>query len=286
MPDDGAVEGDADAPPEQPSPEDDGERRAKHAKRNSAADEKAAAEKAAAEKAVPTPVQLPGKPVKNRREIWDCLGELSWKSANVKTKTFGEGSITLGVTRGAPRADGFDSEGYNDQVVPACLSQNDREQCAKLWKLLQDEGQMLGFKFSSVQLNKNFQAMWRHHHRRTDKDHQWCLSLGDFTGGEFVWEEGVQCFSVSTKDRWQKVDGRHVHWVLPHQPEASVRYSIVLFRNKGDATELFYHSAVLEQPLTEDKKEEEDEGEQEQEDSSSSSTEELMLDPKAQALKE
>ena len=178
---------------------------------------------------VPTPVQLIGKPVKNRREIWDCLEKLSWKRGNVKTTTFGSGSITLGVTRGAPGADGFNKEGYNDQVVPGCLSQGDQEQCAKLWELLQDEGRALGVEFSSAQLNKNFQPMHPHHHRRTDKDHQWCLSLGEFTAGEFCWQERDQCFSVSTKDQWQKVDGRHVHWVKPHQPESSVRYSIVLF---------------------------------------------------------
>ncbi len=191
---------------------------------------------------VPTPVQLLGKPVKNRREMWDCLQKLSWKKGNVKTTTFGSGSITLGVTRGAPGADGFDQEGYNDQVVPGCLSKNDQEQCVKLWELLRDEGRALGFEFSSAQLNRNFRALHSHHHRRTDKDHQWCLSLGEFTAGEFCWQERDQCFSVSTKDQWQKVDGRHVHWVLPHQPQKAIRYSIVLFRNKGAATEIFYHS--------------------------------------------
>ena len=173
---------------------------------------------------------------------WDCLQKLSWKRGNVKSKTFGSGSITLGVIRGAPGADGFDQEGYNDQVVPGCLSKNDRKECAILWKLLRDEGRALGFVFSSVQLNKNFQANRPHHHRRTDKDHQWCLSLGEFTGGDFCWQERDQCFSTSTKDQWQKVDGRLRHWVLPHQPQNAIRYSIVLFRNKGAATEIFYHS--------------------------------------------
>ena len=108
---------------------------------------------------VPTPMQLIGKPVKNRREIWDCPEKLSWVRGNVKTTTFGSGSITLGVTRGAPGADGFNKEGYNDQVVPGCLSQGDQEQCAKLWELLQDEGRALGFEFSSAQLNKTFLPM-------------------------------------------------------------------------------------------------------------------------------
>ena len=198
---------------------------------------------------VPTPVPLLGKPVKNRREIWDCLEKLSWVRGNVKTTTFGSGSITLGVTRGAPGADGFNKEGYNDQVVPGCLSKNDQEQCAKLWELLQDEGRALGFEFSSAQLNKNFQPMHPHHHRRTDKDHQWCLSLGEFTAGEFCWQERDQSFSISPKDQWQKVDGRHVHWVKPHQPPTAIRYSIVLFRNIGGAAELFYHSdAVAPEP--------------------------------------
>ena len=196
----------------------------------------------AAQLPVPTPAQLLGKPVQSRCEIWDCLQKLNWKRGNVKSKTFGSGSITLGVTRGAPGADGFDQEGYNDQVVPGCLSKNDRKECAIWWKLLRDEGRALGFVFSSVQLNKIFQAHRPRHHRRTDKDHQWCLSLGEFTGGDFCWQERDQCFSVSTKDQWQKVDGRLRHWVLPHQPQKAIRYSIVLFRNKGAATEIFYHS--------------------------------------------
>ena len=87
--------------------------------------------------------------------------------------------------------------------------------------------------------------MHPHHHRRIDKDHQWCLSLGDFTGGEFCWQERDQCFSMSTKDQWQKIDGRHMHWVLPHQPQNAIRYSIVLFRNRGDTAELFYHSDAV-----------------------------------------
>ena len=167
---------------------------------------------------------------------------MNWKRGNVKTKTFGKTSITLGVTRNAPGADGFDEEGCNDDDVPGCLSQGDREKFAILWELLQDEGRTLGFQFSSAQLNRNVQANRPHDHRRTDKDHQWCLSLGEFNGGEFCWQERDQCFSVSTKDQWQKVDGRHAHWVLPHQPQNAIRYSIVLFRNIGDATEIFYHS--------------------------------------------
>ena len=190
-------------------------------------------------------MQLLGKPVKNRREIWECLQKLSWKKGNVKTTTFGGGSITLGVTRGALGAGGFDQEGYNDKVVREwCLSVGDREQCAKLWKLLQD-GRALGFEFSSAQLNRNFQANRPHDHSRKDKDHQWCRSLGEFAGGEFCWQERDQCFSVSTKDQWQKVDGRHEHWVLPQRPQNAIRYSIVLFRNRGAASKLFYHFDVV-----------------------------------------
>ena len=140
--------------------------------------------------------------------MWDCLQNLTCKKGNVKTTAFGEGSITLGVTRGAPGADGFDQEGYNDQVVPGCLLKSDQQQCAKLWELLQGDGRALGFEFSSAQLNNNFQPMHPHHHRRTDKDHQWCLSLGEFKAGELCWQERNQCFSVITKDQLQNVDSR------------------------------------------------------------------------------
>jgi len=98
----------------------------------------------------------------------------------VKSKTFGRTSITLGVTRGAPGAIGFDSQGYNEQAVPDVLSKRDREQCAKLWALLQQEARALEFPMTSAQVNKNFRTLRPHHHGRTDKDYQWCLSLGDF----------------------------------------------------------------------------------------------------------
>jgi hypothetical protein len=188
-----------------------------------------------------TLLPLRGEEVKHAREILECLQRLSWRRGNVKSRTFGRTSITLGVTRGAPGAIGFDSEGFNKQAVPDVLSKNDREQCAKLWALLREEARELGFEFTSAQVNKNFRTEAPHHHLRTDKDHQWCLSFGDFTeGGQFCWREGERCFSVSTKDRWQKVDGRHVHWVKPHEPKSADRYSIVLFRNTGQASEIFY----------------------------------------------
>jgi hypothetical protein len=193
---------------------------------------------------VPTPLPLRGERVKHAREIWDCLQRLSWKRGNVKSKTFGRTSITLGTTRGAPGSIGFDTAGYNSVAVPQCLPKSDREQCARLWALLQDEALALDFKVTSAQVNKNFRTCAPHHHRRADKDHQWCLSLGDFAGGEFCWQEGERCFSVSTKERWQKVDGRHLHWVQPHEPANADRFSIVLFRNTGDVAEIFYAGAT------------------------------------------
>lgn len=187
---------------------------------------------------------LRGEEVKHAPEILDCLRRLSWRCGNVKSgpfrtaAEFGRASITLGTTRGAPRSAGFDEEGFNERTVPRKLSKGDREQCARLWELLREEARALGFAFTSAQVNRNFRPQKPHHHRRTDKDFQWCLSLGDFQGGEFCWQEGERRFCVSTKDRWQKVDGRHLHWVRPHQ--GADRYSIVLFRNRGQENEVFY----------------------------------------------
>jgi hypothetical protein len=187
------------------------------------------------------PLHTQGEKVINAQEILECLQKMSWKRGNVKSRIFSNTSITLGATRGCPGAHGFDSEGVNTRIVPRCLTKPDREQCARLWELLQEEARALNFTFTSVQVNKNFAVNAPHHHLRTDRDFQWCVSFGDFTeGGEFCWKEGEQCYSVSTKDRWQKVDGRHLHWVKPHGPENSTRFSIVLFRNTGEASEIYY----------------------------------------------
>ncbi len=138
----------------------------------------------------------------------------------------------------------FDDHGLNETIVPNCLPPDEQACCQELWDLLRGEAKALGYEFTSAQINKNFSAQVRHNHRGKDTSYQWCVSLGDFEGGEFCWEEQGACFSVSTKDMWQRVDGRHDHWVLPYKvAEGSARYSLVLFRNKGTQEPHLYRGA-------------------------------------------
>ena len=112
-----------------------------------------------------------------------------------------------------------------------------QEVLKELWKVLEAEGEALGYKFTSVQVNKNFAAEQRHRHPK-DTNFQWCASLGQFEGGNLCWLEGNSpTFSVSTRGVWHKMDGRHTHWVEPYRGD---RYSLVLFCNTGEARPLFY----------------------------------------------
>ena len=143
-----------------------------------------------------------------------------------------------------PGAESFDAHEPRETIVPNCLPPDEQARCQELWDLLWVEARALGYEFTSAQINKNFSAQARHNHRAKDTSYQWCVSLGDFDGGEFCWEERGACFSVSTKGEWQQVDGRHDHWVLPYKvAEGSARDSLVLFRNKGKQEPLLYRGA-------------------------------------------
>jgi len=155
------------------------------------------------------------------------------------------------------------------RVALSCSTRaQDAEQCKKLWKLLQDEARSLGCElldeaqsrqdvapgcFTSVQINKNFKAGLVHNHRKKDKDYQWCLSLGGFTGGgEYCWQENGRLYSTSTKDQWQKAEPRFEHFPAQHEPKTADRYSIRMYRNKGEEAELYYaidESGCVEEPV-------------------------------------
>ena len=192
----------------------------------------------------PRPLQLDGQPMAKQAEILEVLGRMQLSRGNVGSKRLGRRNITLGTTRRTPGAKNVDAHGLNETVVPNCLPPDEQACCQELWDLLRGEAKALGYEFTSAQINKNFSAQVRHNHRGKDTSYQWCVSLGDFDGGEFCWEEQGACFSVSTKDMWQRVDGRHDHWVLPYKvAEGSARYSLVLFRNKGTQEPLLYRGA-------------------------------------------
>ena len=85
-----------------------------------------------------------------------------------------------------------------------------RKVLKKLWKVLEAEGEALGYKFTSVQVNKNFAAEQRHRHPK-DTNFQWCASLGQFEGGNLCWLEGnsppLLCFHQGRVAQ----DGRPAH---------------------------------------------------------------------------
>lgn len=76
------------------------------------------------------------------------------------------------------------------------------------------------FKYSTIQLNKNFQCL--PHVDKYNKGPSYIIALGDFTGGELV----IEGESYNIRNRWKKFDGRKLHAVSPFRGE---RYSLVFF---------------------------------------------------------
>ena len=169
--------------------------------------------------------------VQNYAEILAVLDALRWP-VQYTGRNIARGSkcFTLGCTLNAPGCKNFDEvlpsgKGVNRRVVPSTI---DAALGQRLWDLLREEGEALGYDFSSAQVNLNFPG--QPHRDRNDTNHQWCCSLGDFTGGRLCWQERsaaeVKEYRRVTRSTWTKVDGRHLHWVEPYE---GVRYSLVLF---------------------------------------------------------
>ena len=174
-------------------------------------------------------------------EMLAILEQLDFPTrTNTTAKRFA-GHYTLGDTRGVPGFHGF-AHGLNHDIVSKCYPIAQRALLFELWDLLKKEGGALGYEFTTVQVNRNFRPGWgeRHDHLGKDTSFQYCISLGAFEGGELCWLEGDQAFRVSTKNAWQKMDGRHTHWVHPYT--GGDRYSLVLFCNNRLAEPIFWHS--------------------------------------------
>ena len=169
--------------------------------------------------------------VQNYAEILAVLDALRWP-VQYTGRNIARGSkcFTLGCTLNAPGCKNFEEvlpsgKGVNRRVVPSTI---DAALGQRLWDLLREEGEALGYDFSSVQVNLNFPG--QPHRDRNDTNHQWCCSLGDFTGGRLCWQEQnaaaeVKEYRRDTRGTWTKIDGRHLHWVEPYE---KVRYSLVL----------------------------------------------------------
>ena len=106
----------------------------------------------------------------------------------------------------------------------------------RLWHLLKELLHRVdpSFKYTSVQVNKNFRGL--PHRDKHDVTYQYALSLGDFSDGELMAETGDPNVVVAfdTRGRPTRLDGRRVHWVLPHTGGA--RYSLIMYAVKGEAT--------------------------------------------------
>jgi len=224
-----------------------------------AATEPSADEGRAGKKRRPAPDTAPpkkaepadGTRVQSQRsdEMLAILQQLTFAKRKNDAKRFAH-HYTIGDTCQLPGCKGFDLNGVNREIVSDHqlkglrpeMRESERALLLQLWELLKEEGKHLGYEFTSVQVNKNFGTGWeeRHDHLGKDVSFQYCLSLGDFEDGELCWLEGDHSFCVSTKGVWQKMDGRHTHWVQPCTGDA--RYSLVLFCNNGKTEPVFYHS--------------------------------------------
>ena len=77
---------------------------------------------------------------------------------------------------------------------------------------------------TKVLLNKNVTCK---RHRDGNDGHSYILWLGDYTGGELLFDDGTV---LSDKHVWHKIDGRNYHWNNPHE---GLKYGVVLYRQKA-----------------------------------------------------
>ena len=173
-------------------------------------------------------------PVQRYDEILSVLQALKFpKRSGGRKLGRGRSCFTLGCTLQCRGSKNFpevlaSGKAVNRRMVPANI---DQQLGLQLWELLQKEAADLGYEMSSVQVNKNFPG--QAHRDRNDTNFQWACSLGDFTGGTLCWTE-QSCeesweFCADTRKAWTMLDGRHLHWVTPH--DGGDRYSLVLFQN-------------------------------------------------------
>ena len=80
------------------------------------------------------------------------------------------------------------------------------------------------YRFQAVTINKNHASA-----RHTDKYNRgksYIIGLGNYTGGELVFEEGPYKGSHNIKNRWLKFEGDTPHFVRPFK---GTRYTLVFY---------------------------------------------------------
>ena len=75
-------------------------------------------------------------------------------------------------------------------------------------------------------LNRNVQC---ERHRDGNKGYSYVLFLGDFEGGELIFEDGTE---LKQKYTWHKINGQIPHWNNPHTGN---KYSIIIYQSAGNA---------------------------------------------------
>jgi hypothetical protein len=83
------------------------------------------------------------------------------------------------------------------------------------------------YKFEAVTINKNHAAA--KHVDRNNSGHSYIIGLGDYTGGELVFEKGPYEGSHNLKNRWLKFKGDTPHYV---EPFTGTRYTLVYYHWK------------------------------------------------------
>ena len=80
------------------------------------------------------------------------------------------------------------------------------------------------YAFHSVTINKNHASA--KHIDKNNKGFSYIIGLGNYTGGQLVFDSGPHKGVHNIKNKWLKFKGDHPHWVKPFKCE---RYTLVFY---------------------------------------------------------
>ena len=83
------------------------------------------------------------------------------------------------------------------------------------------------YAFHSVTINKNHASA--KHIDKNNKGFSYIIGLGNYTGGQLVFDSGPHKGVHNIKNKWLKFKGDHTHWVKPFKGE---RYTLVFYHWK------------------------------------------------------
>jgi hypothetical protein len=105
---------------------------------------------------------------------------------------------------------------------------------SRLWSLaaavIQEIDPDFAGKYTANAFTQNF--VGSPHIDTQDIGPQYCLGLGEYSGGELCIESGsCEVSRINTRGALVKVDGRYPHWVAPFEGE---RFSVVWYQTTGE----------------------------------------------------